>query len=113
MKFFYDIKALEKELNPIFCKLTEKVQLSAKADKHYSSKVEITEILKPFKHLTLDDKYKLIAYSSYETHGPFGEAVAIECDREIPNVYLNHEYCLFQRIIPDVCYPVNEDEIIN
>ena len=63
MKFSYNIKALEKELNPIFGKLMEKVQLSANADKHYSGKIDITEILKPFTHLTLDDKYKIIAYA--------------------------------------------------
>ena len=108
MDFSYDVKALEKVLNPIFKKLMEKVQLSANADKHYSGKVEITEILKPFNHITLDEKYKLIAYSSYEIHGPFGKAVAIEKEKEAPDVYLEHEYCLFQKIIPDVCYPVNE-----
>ena len=108
MKFSYNIKALEKELNPIFGKLMEKVQLSANADKHYSGKIDITEILKPFTHLTLDDKYKIIAYSSYEIHGPFGKAVAVEKEKEAPDVYLEHEHCLFQKIIPDICYPVNE-----
>ena len=102
MNFYYDIKELETRLNPIYIKLMEKVQLSANADKRYSGKVDITEILKPFTHITLDDNYKLIAYSSYEIHGPFGKAVAIECDREIPDVYLEHEHCLFQRIIRDV-----------
>ena len=108
MNFSYVIKKLEYEINPIFIKLTEKVQLYAKADKHYSGKVEITEILKPFTHITLDDKYKIIAYSSYEIHGTFGEVVAIKKDKETPDVYLEHAHCLFQRIIPDVCYPVNE-----
>lgn len=108
MNFSYDIKKLEYDLNPIFIKLSEKVQLSAKADKHYPGKVEITEILKPFSHITLDEKYKIIAYSSCENHGVFGKAVAIEKDKETPDVYLKHKHCLFQRIIPDVCYPVNE-----
>ena len=87
MKFSYNIKALEKELNSIFSKLREKVQLSANADKHYSGKIDITEILKSFTHLTLDDKYKIIAYSSYEIHGPFGKAVAVEKEKEAPDVY--------------------------
>ena len=64
MNFSYNIKALEKELNPIFSKLREKVQLSANANKHTSGKVDITEILNPFTHLTLDDKYKIIALFS-------------------------------------------------
>ena len=64
MNFFYDIKELGKELNPIFSKLREKVRLSANADKHYSGKIDITEVLKPFTHLTLDDKYKIIASDS-------------------------------------------------
>ncbi len=108
MNFFYDIKKLEYELNPIFIKLMREIHSSANADKHYSGKVEITEILKPFNHITLDEKYKIIAYSSYEIHGPFGKAVAIEKNRETPDVYLEHEHCLFQRIIPDVCYPIDE-----
>ena len=41
MKFSYNIKALEKEFNPIFSKLREKVQLSANANKHYLGKVDI------------------------------------------------------------------------
>ncbi len=104
----YDFFKLQRELNPIYIKLMKEVHLPANADKFHSGKVEITEILKPFTHIILDEKYKIIAYSSYETHGPFGKAVAIESDREIPDVYLEHEYCLFQRIIPDVCYPLNE-----
>lgn len=108
MKFFYDIKKLENELNPIYIGLMEKVMRSSAADKHYSGKVEITDILKPFTHITLDEKYKIIAYSSYEIHGPFGSAVAVDSDKEAPDVYLKMEHCLFQRIIPDVCYPVNE-----
>lgn len=108
MNFSYDIKELETRLNPIYIKLMKKVQLSANADKHYSGKIDITEILNPFTHLTFDEKYKIIAYSSYEIHGPFGKAVAIERYKETPDVYLEHEHCLFQRIIPDVCYPVNE-----
>lgn len=108
MKIFYDIKKLENELNPIYIGLMEKVMQSCNADKHYSGKVEITDILKPFTHITLDEKYKIIAYSSYEIHGPFGSAVAVNSDKEAPDVYLKMEHCLFQRIIPDVCYPVNE-----
>lgn len=97
MNFFYDVKKLEKELNPIYIKLMNKVQLAANADRHYSGEVEITELLKPFAHITLDEKYKIIAYSSYETHGVFGEAVAIEKDKETPGVYLKHEHCLFSK----------------
>lgn len=108
MNFSYDIEKLENELNPIFIKLMKEVELSAIVDKHQSGKVEITEILKPFTHITLDEKYKIIAYSSYEIHGVYGKAVAVEKDREAPDVFLKHEHCLFQRIIPDVCYPVNE-----
>lgn len=109
MKFFYDIKKLEKELNTIFSKLIEKVQLSANADKHHSGKIDITEILKPFTHLTLDDKYKLIAYSSYEIHGVYGKVVSIEKDREAPDVHLEHPGLYIpQKITPKDCYPVNE-----
>lgn len=108
MKFSYDLEKLKHELNPIYIKLMEKIQLSANADKRCSGKVEVTEILKPFNHITLDKKYKIIAYSSYEIHGAFGKVVAVEKNIETPEVYLEHEYSLFQRIIPDVCYPVNE-----
>ena len=109
MNFFYDIKKLEKELNPIYVELMEKVQLSATADKYYSGKVEITEILKPFTHLTLDAKYKIIAYSSSEIHGVYGKAVAIEKDREIPDVLLEHpELYIPKRTTPEDCYPVDE-----
>lgn len=109
MNFHYDIKKLECELNPIYIKLMKKVQLSATADKQCSGKVEITEILKPFTHITLDEKYKIIAYSSGEIHGVYGKAVAIEKDREAPDVYLKYpELCIFKKIIPEDCYPVNE-----
>ena len=108
MKFFYDLKDLETRLDPIYFKLANKVQISAHADKHHSGKVDITEILQPFTHITLDEKYRIVAYSSYEIHGTFGKAVAIEKDKEIPDVYLQTANCMFQRIIPDVCYPVEE-----
>ncbi len=108
INFYYDIKKLECELNPIYQKLMREVQLSANADKHYSGKVDITELLKPFRHIMIDEKYKLIAYSSYEYHGPFGKAVAVESDKPTPDVYLEIPNFLFQRIIPEVCYPVKE-----
>lgn len=108
MEFSYDLKKLEQQLNPMYIELTEKIRLSSNARKHYAGKVEVTEILKPFSHITLDEKYKIIAYSSCETHGVFGEAVAVENQIDAPDVYLEQEHCLFQRIIPDVCYPVNE-----
>ena len=108
MNFSYDIKKLENELNPIYIKLINEVSRASKVDKHHSGKVEITEILKPFTHIMLDEKYKIVAYCSYEIHGSFGEAVAIEKDKEAPDVHLEHEYSLFQRIIPNNCYPVNE-----
>jgi len=108
MDFFYDIKAFERRLNPIYKELVREVQLSAKRDAHYAGKVDITDILKPFTHISLDDNYRIVAYSSYEIHGPFGEAVAVENNKDIPEVYLEQEWSLFQRIIPDVCYPVEE-----
>lgn len=113
MKFSYDVKRLENELNPIYIDLIEKVQASSKADKHYSGKVDVTKLLEPFAHLKLDENYKLIAYSSYENHGTFGEVVAIEKDSEIPDVYLEREFCLFQKITPDNCRFVSEVVICN
>lgn len=47
------------------------------------------------------------AYSSHEIHGSFGKAITLKKDKKTPDVYLEYEHCLFQRIIPDVCYPVN------
>ena len=108
MDFFYDIKKLEDTLNPIYTKLRERVSASSHADRHYSGMVDVTEIVKPFTRIILDDSYKLIAYSSYDIHGTFGEIVAIEKDKETPEAYLKHEFTFFQRIIPDVCYPVSE-----
>ena len=107
MKLYYDKEKLKRNLEPIYDRLLSAIQRSSDVDTHRSGKVEITEILKPFTHLSIDEGDKLIAYSSVEYHGPFGEAVAIEREREAPDVYLEHEHFLFQRIIPEKCYPVN------
>ena len=84
MKINYKIEELKKELFPILNKLQEKIYTSSRNTiiTGISAKIFVSEIIKPFKHLTLENNFKLVSYSHSTVAGVLGNVVAIDYNEE-------------------------------
>lgn len=108
MKINYTIDELKKELFPILTELQEKIHKSSRITliTGMCAKIVVSEIIKPFKHLSLENNFKLVSYSRVDTCGVLGDVVAINYNEEpvnhsteelslFPNIYNKYNKILF------------------
>ncbi len=105
MSFYYNMKKFEKIFSTDFEKLRNEISVAAKKNKNYVGIVDVTKILKSFKHLTIDEKFRLIAYSYSDFSGTFGEVVAIKIDKPIQEIYLNSPMDFSKKIYHEESFP--------
>ena len=87
MNFSYNIKEFEKRFFNDFQSLRNEISAQSNKKKNYVGIVDVTKILKSFKHLTIDENFRLMAYGYSYFLDTLGEVVAVKVDKPIQEIY--------------------------
>lgn len=105
MNFSYNIKEFEKRFFNDFQSLRNEISAQSNKKKNYVGIVDVTKILKSFKHLTIDENFRLMAYGYSYFLDTLGEVVAVKVDKPIQEIYLDSFMDFSEKIYAEGNFP--------